>query len=121
MLGTLNPAQSAVVEAAVRSLAPGATARIVNYEDDFYRIHYSASGDSLLRIAVPYYPGWIAAVDGHPVDVLAVDYALSGVIVPAGEHQLEFRYHSRWFRMGAILSALMALICAGSFFVRRAR
>jgi hypothetical protein len=115
MLGALDPAQSAIVEAPSRELSPaGATVQIVNYEDDFYRVRYSAPSPCLLRIAVPYYPGWTAAVDGRDTEVVPVDYALSGVIVPAGNHELTFRYHSSWFRLGAILSALAVLCCLGA-------
>lgn len=112
MLATLDPAQSAIVEAPARALADGAAqVQIVNYQDDLYRIHYSAPAICLLRIAVPYFPGWVAAVDGQPAEVAAVDYALSGVIVPAGDHELIFRYRSRWFLTGALLSAAAAILC----------
>ncbi|MGH9559094.1 MAG: YfhO family protein, partial [Bryobacteraceae bacterium] len=117
----LDPAQSAVVEAAPR----GARIRILNYRDDFYRIRYSALVQCLLRIAVPYYPGWTAAVDGRKTQVVPVDYALSGVIVPAGDHELTFRYVSKWFSLGAILSLITAVSCLSallfSFFRARSR
>jgi hypothetical protein len=120
MLGALDPAQSAVVEAPARELSPaGARIQIVNYEDDFYRVRYSAPSPCLLRIAVPYYPGWIAAVDGNDTQVVPVDYALSGVIVPAGNHELTFRYRSNWFRLGATLSSLTALACLSAFIAGR--
>ncbi|HLX43241.1 MAG TPA: YfhO family protein [Bryobacteraceae bacterium] len=113
-LNTLDPARMAIVEASPRSLAPsGATVQILNYQDDFYRVHYSAASDCLLRIAVPFFPGWTATIDGHGTDVLRVDYALSGVIVPAGDHELVFHYRSRWFRIGALSSILTAAACLG--------
>ena len=113
-LPTLDPARAAILEAPPRRLdSAGATARILNYQDDLYRVHYSCPGDCLLRIAVPYFPGWAATVDAHPADAYRADFALSGVIVPAGEHDLVFEYRPRWFRTGAILSILSALICMG--------
>jgi len=122
-LTSLDPAQSSIVEGPARALSsppPGSPAvparvQVLNYEDNFYRIRYSARGESLLRIAVPYFPGWTAAVDGRPVDVVPADYALSGVIVPAGDHELMFRYRSTWFRLGAILSALAVAAAAAAF------
>ena len=126
LLATLDPAQSAIVEGPPRALAPdGARVEIVNYQDDFYRIRYSARTECLLRIAVPYFPGWQAAVDGRAAEVLPVDYALSGVIAPAGDHELTFRYGSKWFAYGAIVSGANVLICLGfilvSGFRRRVR
>jgi hypothetical protein len=113
-LATLDPAGMAVVEAPSRNLAPSAAkVQILNYQDALYRVRYSAPGDCLLRIAVPFFPGWTATIDGHGTDVLRVDYALSGVIVPAGEHELTFQYRSQWFRIGAIASILTAAACLG--------
>ncbi len=109
-LATLDPAQSAVVEAPPRPLSPGVSAlNIVNYQNDFYRIGTEASGDSLVRIAVPYYPGWSAEVDGRSAEIVPVDEALTGVFVPAGEHQITLQYRSTKFRTGAVLSGLEAI------------
>jgi len=126
MLDSLDPAQTAIVEGSGQDFAtPGARVEILNYADDYYRVRYSAAGECLLRIAVPYFPGWTAAIDGQPAEVRAVDYALSGVIAPAGEHELTLRYRSRRLAAGAFLSAAGALICLGillySAFGRRIR
>ena len=42
-----------------------------------------------------------------------MDYALSGVMVPAGEHELTFRYRSRWLTLGSILSGITAIAVLG--------
>ncbi len=115
-LATLDPAQSAVVEAEPRSLTPRVgSVEITAYTGDSYRIRYTASSDSLLRIAVPYYPGWIAAVDGSEAAVVPADEALMGVFVPSGSHELTLRFQSRWFRMGALLSVAGILAVAIGF------
>jgi len=113
-LGTLDPARLAIVEAPARALTPaGARIQILNYQDDFYRVRYSAPAECLLRVAVPFFPGWAAAIDGRSAEVVPVDYALSGVFVPAGEHELAFQYRSRWFRLGAMMSLITAACCLG--------
>lgn len=122
LLGTLDPVHWAIVEASLRPLAlAAAEVKIVNYTGDSYRATYSARGDCLLRIAVPYFPGWTAAVDGKATPVYAVDDALSGVFVPAGRHELTFQYRSNWFLLGAAMSGvtLVGLILASAFFLRR--
>lgn len=112
LLASLDPAQSAVLEAAPRPLsAAGTRVQIVNYQDDFYRVRYAAPSECLLRIAVPYFPGWSAEIDGRPAEVLRVDWALSGVIVPAGNHNLTFRYRLPRFAAGAVISGLTWLAC----------
>jgi hypothetical protein len=122
ILSNLDPARAAVVETSLRPLAPGATkVDIVEYRGDFYRAKYSAPFDCLLRIAVPYYPGWTAAIDGKSTAVYAVDDALSGVFAPAGDHELTFRFRSTWFGWGAAISLVAALgiILSSTFLARR--
>jgi hypothetical protein len=112
-LATLDPAQAAVVEGAPRSLTPAVqSVEITAYTSDSYQIRYIASSDSLLRVAVPYYPGWKAAIDGTEADVVPVDEALMGVFVPSGSHELMLQYRPRWFRIGAGLSAAGVIVLA---------
>lgn len=114
-LPMLDPAQSAVAEGPTRTLAQSVSAiQILNYQDDSYRIRYTASGDSLIRIAAPYYPGWTTGIDGNQNEgtILPVDEALIGVIVPAGEHELTLEFHSPSFRIGIVLSLLGVIAIA---------
>jgi len=104
-LASLDPATNAIVEGPAVPTGPVETT-IRGYTEDEYRIDYRAPGAALLRIAVPYFPGWRALVDGRALLVFPVDLALSGVVVPAGTHQLVFRYQSTWFRTGAVISAI---------------
>jgi len=104
-LTSLDPAESAIVEAAPQTLRQDALElAVMERHDDVYRIRYSAPSQALIRIAVPYAPRWTAIVDRRPVKVLATDYALCGVIVPAGQHELLFEFRPLTFRIGAALS-----------------
>ena len=42
---------------------------VTGYREDYYQIRYSAPAETLIRIAVPYAPGWTANVDGAPAAV----------------------------------------------------
>lgn len=109
----LNPAQDAVL---VASSAPtqdaSAIANVTEYWETACRIHYRSGLQSLLRIGMPFFPGWRASVDGRTYAVVPVDYALSGVIVPPGEHDVVLEFHTPGLWAGALLSALAALSCA---------
>ena len=105
-LASLDPAQGSVVEGWTRSVTQQQPTEltVTGYREDLYQIRYSAPAEMLIRIAIPFAPGWHAAVDGKAVSVLPVDYALSGVLVPAGPHQLTLQFRPRHFLMGAALS-----------------
>ena len=83
---------------------------IVEYQGDEYRIRYQAThqatSESLLLIAIPYYPGWTAVVDGTEATVMPADEALVGVVVPVGSHELALRFQPKRFRAGVILSGV---------------
>ena len=120
-LATLRPAEEVLASVLPPGLAqdPHATAQITAYQGDRYDIRYTAAARSILRLAVPYYPGWRAEVDGRQLPVVPVDEALSGIVVPAGTHDLVFQYHPNWFFTGAGLSVLGWLALAVIFTVSR--
>lgn len=119
-LGELDPAVAAVaVVPAAPDQDPSATATITEYREDGYVIHYRAARASLLRLAVPRYPGWRATIDGKQLPVVSVDYALMGVVVPAGEGDLRFDFRSSRFRLAGLLSLAAALASAGVLWWRR--
>lgn len=107
-LPSLDPAREAVVEglAAAIDSNGGARVQITSYDSGLYRVRYQAERPTVLRVAVPYFPGWRADVDGQPASVLPADLALMGVPVPAGSHELTLRYRSTWFFAGAAISLL---------------
>jgi uncharacterized membrane protein YfhO len=55
------------------------------------------------------YPGWKAYVDGREQEVLRANLFFRAVVLPAGDHVVEFRYQPRSFALGMILS-LMVLV-----------
>jgi hypothetical protein len=50
--------------------------------------------------------GWRAYLDGKETKLLRANYALRGVLVPGGQHQIEFVYQPASFRLGLCLSGL---------------
>lgn len=54
-------------------------------------------GPCLVVRAQPWAPGWSAAVDGKPAQVVRADLAALAVLAPAGEHRVELVYRPwRW-------------------------
>ena len=105
-LASLDPGQGSVVEGWPKGVIRQQTSdlRITGYRENYYEVQYSAPSETLIRIAIPIAPGWHAAVDGKPVAILPTDYALSGVLVPAGQHQLTLLFSPSYFLLGAAMS-----------------
>jgi hypothetical protein len=68
-----------------------------------------------------YFPGWEATIDGQPVPILRANYIFRAVVVPAGTHQIEFRYRPGSLRLGATVTALALAVAALLISWRRAR
>ena len=72
-------------------------------------IDVEMAAPGLAVIADRWDPGWQATVDGKPAPVLRVNHALRGVIVPAGRHELVYRYRPRSFVLGVQLMGIASL------------
>ena len=106
-LKTLDPLTTAIVEGEPAGFAADPSGEVVSISSgrQSYTIRYKAAADGLLRLSVPYYPGWEAkAADGTAFPVFAVDHALTGVAVPRGEHEVVVSFRSRFFRTGVLIS-----------------
>jgi uncharacterized membrane protein YfhO len=66
-----------------------------------------------LRISVPYFPGWQASIDGESATVFQVDGALSGVVIPAGTHELIVRFVLTSLTAGIMISLSAWMIGLG--------
>ena len=59
----------------------------------------------------PYFPGWKSFLDGQEVPTYRAYGALRALAVPAGEHEIEFRYRPSSVYVGGVLTASGLLGC----------
>ena len=86
-----------------------------------WRVQTRGGRPSIVTLAESYFPGWSVRVDGRPARLLQVDAAFMGVVVPAGEHTVTFRY-SKPVTAGVGLAVTLAtLVLAGVVLFRRER
>jgi len=53
--------------------------------------------------------GWYATIDGNPTDIIRVDYALRGLNIPSGNHEIIFEFRPRSFYTGEIISNISSI------------
>ncbi len=109
MLDALPEAPAA--EPAAGAGAPG-SAQLLRYEPERVRVRTRGSEPGFLVLCDAWYPGWIAELDGARVRVLRANALFRAVAVPAGEHEVEFRYEPQSFRAG--LAAAAAVLALGA-------
>lgn len=85
------------------------TVEITLYDQDIVRIDTSLASLGMLVLADTYDPNWRVYVDGERSDLYAVNTVLRGVEVPAGAHEVEFRYEPAALRAGIAVSVVAAL------------
>jgi hypothetical protein len=96
---------------------------VIRDSGDQIRASVSARGDGYLVVADPLQHGWEATLDGRPALLRAADHALVALFVPAGEHEVVFRFGLHAWRTGVWISVASAAILGlvGLAAVRRRR
>jgi hypothetical protein len=87
------------------------TVRLTKYGLNELQYASSNAGEGLAVFSDIYYPaGWTAYVDGKSSPILRVNYALRGLRVPAGQHQIIFRFHPGIYYTGESISLITSLL-----------
>ena len=75
---------------------------------DTIKYKSSCKGNRLAVFSETFYPkGWKARIDGEKASFFRCNYILRGMIIPAGEHEIEFSYMPKTAKIGGMVS----LIC----------
>jgi hypothetical protein len=100
-----------------------ARVRLVERTPVQFALEVEAAGPAASFIAVnqTWDLGWRARVDGIPAPVVRSDISLSGVLVPPGQHRVEFEYFDDALAAGLALSAVAALACLVMLLLARRR
>lgn len=117
---TFDAGTTAVLEN-VSSLQIGApdsaSAQISEYTSRRIAVKAYTSSAALMVLGEVYYPaGWKAFVDGQETEIHKTNYVLRSVVVPAGAHELEFRFDPPVYQAGYMISNaawVVVLLCIG--------
>jgi hypothetical protein len=121
MTPAFDPATQVLLEAfpppapPASSSGDGSRPRVTSLREGWNRrtIDLVVAQPGYLVLAYTYYPGWSAAVDGRPAEILRANYALLAVPVEAGQHRVELTYRPLSFIIGAVVSGLAVLAMVG--------
>lgn len=120
-LGEIDPATQCVVDARFSAQIAGVSAdvsgtiKLDSYDPKHLVYSSSAEKDGIAIFSEMYYAdGWNAYVDGQLVPHFRANYVLRGLKIPAGEHQVEFKFEPAVYSIGEKLSlAFSVLLLAG--------
>ena len=100
--------------AALAGAGGGGSARVVDEANAAVTVRAQLPRRGLVVLDDAWAPGWSVEVDGRPASAVQANMVLRGVVVPAGEHEIAWRYRVPGLRLGAALSALGLALAAAS-------
>lgn len=108
-LSTFDPKTTAIVNPRDLEYFDGkntfgpADVKLTSYDPKHLKYTFSGN-DAFVVFSEIYYEGsgndWQAYIDGEAVDHIRVNYLLRGLRVPAGKHEIEFKFKPKSYHMG---------------------
>lgn len=78
-----------------------ASVQLIEMSPPYLKYQASSAKGGLVVFSEIYYPrGWTATIDGKEAPILRADYVLRALEVPAGNHQIEFRFAPKPYVIG---------------------
>ncbi len=101
-----------------------ATIRLTEYQPNHLKYVSNNANNGFAVFSEMYYKyGWKATIDGKEAAILKVNYALRGLLIPAGKHNIEFKFDPQVVKTGstiALISSLgMLLLLGGALYLER--
>jgi hypothetical protein len=133
-LDQFNPRDTAFVRDAFKGSIGGATSfsgegtiSLVKNDNDIITYKSNSPAAQFAVFSEIYYAaGWKALIDGRETPITRVNYVLRGLPVPAGAHNIEFRFEPPAYEKGRSITSIFSillgvLLLAGLFMEWRAR
>ena len=86
------------------------TTRVVGETNASVTLRASLAHRGLVVLNDTWAPGWSVQVDGRAAQALQTNAVLRGVVVPAGTHEIVWRYRVPGLRLGGALSGIALLL-----------
>lgn len=85
--------------------------RLTEYKPNDLKYNYKSKNAGLAVFSEIWYPkGWNAYVDGTITPHFRANYVLRAMVLPAGEHKVEFKFEPRAYFLGEKVSMISSII-----------
>jgi hypothetical protein len=105
-----DPLRTALVESPLANepTRPGEPGHVsvTSYRANRIQLETQTNATSFLVLSETDYPGWRAYVDGQSTEIIRTNYALRGLLVPAGKHEITLVYRPSSVLAGLFVSLL---------------
>jgi len=112
---TILPVLDRAIAAQISSAPAQVSAQLQAEEPDLRRYKVDLDRGALVVFTEVMYPGWKALVDGVEVPIYTADHFLRSICLPAGHHQVEFRFKPSWMNPLRILFIVWLMGLAAFF------
>ncbi|SDW38727.1 YfhO family protein [Flavobacterium degerlachei] len=107
-----------------RNLDTTGTIKIQEYKPNYIKYISNNPNEGLAVFSEIYYEnGWNAYIDGVKTEHFPVDYVLRALIVPGGEHTVEFKFEPQVIKTGSTITLIsvagMLLLLVGGVYYER--
>ncbi len=131
-LDTVNLSRTAVIEANETNFTSTYSfkrsvsdeIKLIDYQLNQLTYSYSLEQDAIAVFSELYYPeGWQAYLDGSPINHFRANYVLRAANLPAGDHQLVFKFKPQVIATGNTITlasyGLLLVLLIGGWFYRK--
>ena len=118
-LTNFEPKEEAIVDKRFESQLKGislkkdttSTIKLIKYKPNYLEYKSSSKNENLAVFSEIYYnKGWNAFIDNKPVDHFRANYVLRAMLIPAGNHDIVFKFEPKMYYTGNKISLISSLI-----------
>lgn len=121
MVGEINPASTVVVDERYKAQLdgytpkadPSATIKLTNYKANNLQYESNATSEQLAVFSEISYKDWVAYIDGKEATYFTGDWVLRVMRVPAGKHNIEFKFEPKKYFTGEKIALASSLLLFG--------
>lgn len=126
-LSDFNPSEEAIIDKRFEKFVEGeqflkdsiSTINLIDYKPNHLTYDVNSTGKKLAVFSEIYYPkGWTAYIDGNEANHFRVNYVLRAMVIPEGNHTVEFKFKPKSYfagnKIALISSIIMVLFLIGT-------